>query len=438
MSGAPMTVPGNADAPSFGPSRHLATATVLTAWCLLGVGVSAREGEYSPWGLALLTAGFGLTLAVVATRARLTAPPRGLLMLPAAVALVAAAVHPVDRYMHADGGLRTVQLLAVSAAAAAAVAVVVRRNELAWVVGATVALATGIATIIAASDPRIDVWYLLQQSSDGLLHGSDMYRQHWLHSNGLQAVYPYLPFTTVVLAPFKWLLGDVRYGLLAASMLTSWQLRRLAPAAPATLALLVLVHPHWAFLVDQSWTEPLLLVLLTGAVFAIERDRPGLAILALAGALAAKQHVVLVLPLFAVWPRFGLRRTATAAALAFAVVLPWLLAGAGDLWHDAVHANLALGVLPRALSLPSMLDRHGITVGFWFTLVFLAVAYVVTLTRAPRTTAGLALSCAVVLWAVDLANKQSFFNHYTLPLGLLVVAICAASAHGPRTPEAAT
>ena len=28
---------------------------------------------------------------------------------------------------------------------------------------------------------------------------------------------------------------------------------------------------------------------------------------------------------------------------------------------------------------------------------------------------------------LDLANKQSFFNHYTLPLGLLVVALAAGS-----------
>jgi uncharacterized membrane protein len=165
---------------------------------------------------------------------------------------------------------------------------------------------------------------------------------------------------------------------------------------------------------------------------AISRGRPGLAVLALAGALACKQHIVLLLPLFALWPSMGLRRTAQAAGLALLAVLPWLLWSPHDFWHDAVHANLDLGVIPRALCIPSFLLRHDITVGFWFTLLALAIAYVAVLLRVPRTPSGLALGSALVLLALDLANKQSFFNHYTLPLGLLVVAL-AAAPHRERT-----
>jgi uncharacterized membrane protein len=190
--------------------------------------------------------------------------------------------------------------------------------------------------------------------------------------------------------------------------------------------LLVLVHPHWAFLIDQSWTEPLLLFLLCAAVVATERGRPVVAVLALAAALATKQHIVVLLPLFALWPAFGWRRTLLSAGVAVVAVLPWVIAGPTDFWHDAVHANLALGVIPRALCVPSFLFRHGITVGFWFPLAALVAAYVASL-RAPRTAAGLASGSALVLWTIDATNKQSFFNHYTLPLGLVVLALTAAS-----------
>jgi hypothetical protein len=67
-------------------------------------------------------------------------------------------------------------------------------------------------------------------------------------------------------------------------------------------------------------------------------------------------------------------------------------------------------------------------VGFWVLLALLLAAYAGCLLRAPRTLAGLALSCAVVMWALDLGNKQSFFNHYTLPLGLIVVTLAAMSS----------
>jgi len=405
----------------------LPTRLILLAWCLLSIGASLHEGEYSAPGLGCVVAGLLLVGAVVVAGRAPRRPTRAELAVAAAVALVSALAHPADRLMHTGGG----DLVAVQAGAAVTVAVALvslwwRRDNVAWLAGAGLALATGCLVIAVVPDPKIDVWYLLQQSGSGLLSGDDMYRQHWAHSHGLQAVYPYLPMSTVLLAPFRWIAGDVRVGLLLASVGTSALLRRYAPAAPVALSLLVLVHPHWAFLVDQSWTEPLLLFLLCTAVVAADRGRPVLAVVALAAALAAKQHVVLLLPLFAWWPAFGWRRTLAAAALAAVAVLPWVVAGPADFWHDAVHANLALGVIPRALCVPSFLLRHGITVGFWFPLLGLLAAYAACL-RAPRTATGLALGSALALWTVDATNKQSFFNHYTLPLGLLVLALTAAS-----------
>jgi hypothetical protein len=417
------TVAADADAIPGWP-----TYAVLGAWTLIGLGISAHDGEWSGWGLGALIAAFALLVAATLAGGRLVPPSRRMLAVPVGVAVVAAIAHPARRLMHVHGAaLDAVDVLAAVTVGVALLTLVLRRSALGWLIGAGLAAGTGIVTIVVVPDPHIDVWYLLQQSSTGLLHGQDMYRQHWAHSHGLQAIYPYLPMTTVLLAPFRWLLGDVRAGLLVATLLTSVQLRRLAPAAPAALALLVLVQPHWSFLIDQSWTEPLLVVLLATAILALTRDQPVLAVIALAVALACKQHIVLVLPLFALWPRFGLRRTIAAAGLAFVLVLPWILWSPAQFWHDAVKANLDLGVISRALCIPTLLSRHDIHVGFWFTVLVLAVAYAVVLWRAPRTPSGLALGSAVVLLGLDLANKQSFFNHYTLPMGLLVVAMAAAS-----------
>jgi hypothetical protein len=81
------------------------------------------------------------------------------------------------------------------------------------------------------------------------------------------------------------------------------------------------------------------------------------------------------------------------------------------------------------LNLPSLLVRHGVTVGFWLVLVVLAAAYALAFARLPRTPSGLALGAALVMWALDIANKQTYFNHYMLPLALLVIAIAAADRY---------
>jgi hypothetical protein len=291
------------------------------------------------------------------------------------------------------------------------------------------AAVTGVITVVVVDNPMIDVWHLLQQSSDGLLRGDNMYGQRWTGSNGLQDTYPYLPLTTVLLAPFRWLLGDVRYGLLLAALLTvvvAQRLGRARGAAVALVPLLIVLQPKWPFLIDQSWTEPMLLLFLAVAVLALDSGRPLVAVVAVGAALACKQHVVLLLPVLAMWPGFGWRRAIVSGVGAGVVVLPWFIWSPGLFWEDAVEANLGLGVIERALGLPSLLQRAGVTTSFVFLLLMLLAAYAVVWWRVPRTTAGLCIASALVLLTLDVANKQSFFNHYSLPLGVLVLALVAA------------
>jgi len=312
--------------------------------------------------------------------------------------------------------------------------------------GAALALATvsGVTMILAAPVPRIDVWYLLQGSGRGLLHGADMYRQSWAPSRvgypvpGLFDVYPYLPVTTVALLPARLLLGDVRYGLLAALLLAAVLIRRTGAgrAAPPALGLLVVLFPESMYALQQAWTEPLLVAALAGAVVAISSGRRTLAVVCVAAALGSKQHVALLLPLLAAWPAFGPRRALAAAGLAAAAVAPWVAAGPGDFWHDAVRVNLDYPVLANSLSVPGWLDRYGITLGFAPIAVVLAASYL--LAWRPRgDAAGFCAGSALVLLTLDVMNKQSFFNHYTLPMGLLVLTVAALDGGpGPGAPAA--
>lgn len=421
-------------------AAQAATMGVLIAWSLLAAGDSAAEGQYSDFALSCVLIGFVVLVGVVVSGARLAIPSPWILLLPIAVSLVAVIHHPANRYIAMSlHDIHVVQALVIMAVVIAGMTLWLRGDagHVALASAVAVVVFAGLVTVTREPHPGIDVWVLLQQSSSGLLHGDDMYRQHWVGSNGLQDIYPYLPITTILLAPFKWLLGDVRYGLIAASVLAIWFIRRSAPSAPPALAAMLVIAPHWIFLTDQSWTEPLLLAALAGAFLALKRDRAWVAVVALAIALACKQHIALLLPLFAIWPSFGWRRTLAAGALAAAAVSPWFIAGPRDMWHDAVHANLSLQIQERALNLPALFARHGVTVGFWFLAVMVLGAYAIAYWRLPRTTSGLALGTALVMWAVDLANKDTFFNHYWLPLGLLVIAIATADStnHDQATPS---
>jgi hypothetical protein len=314
------------------------------------------------------------------------------------------------------------------------------------------AVASGVMMILAAPVPKIDVWYLLQGSARGLTRGADMYRQSWAPSRigypvpGLFDVYPYLPGTTVLLLPAWLLVGDVRYGLLAALVVAAVLVRRLATAptstgtrarrpapVPPALALLLVLFPESMYALQQSWTEPLLVAALAGAVAATRAGRGVLAVLCVAAALASKQHIALLVPLLAVWPAFGPRRTLAAAGLAVVAVVPWIIVGPADFWHDAVRVNLDYPVLANSLSVPGWLHQYGITLGYLPIAVVLAGSYLLAW-RVRGDAAGFCAGSALVVLTLNVMNKQSFFNHYTLPMGLLVLAAACAARSEPSAP----
>ncbi len=461
---------------------------ILVGWCAVAGGIAAKDGRYGAWALSSVLVGFAAVILAVVVVAGTAGPaadagtastavavrPRGWFGAWLLVAVMIGVVPLVRRpRYYAVGRFATVaDVLAILAGLLAAGSILVMLHRAArgrrigrephqgrgrldvlaspWVFWLVLALAcaAGVATIRAVPTPRIDVFHLLQVSTAGLPHGADMYRQQWAPSraeypvDGLFDVYPYLPVTSVLLAPFRLLLGDVRYGLLLALAVAAVLIRAVAgagrapggraPAAPAVAALplLVVVFPESMYALQQSWTEPLLVACLAATVWASTSGRGRVAVVAFALALATKQHVVLLIPMAAGYPAFGPRRTAAAAVVAALLVAPWVVAGPRDFLDDAVWTNLHYEVLAHSLSLPGLASHFGVTLGFGLTAVALLGAYTAAW-RARGDATGFCLGAALVLLTLNLMNKQTFFNHYTLPMGLLVLAVAALAVDDP-------
>jgi hypothetical protein len=370
-------------------------------------------------------------------------------------------------------------LLAAAALSAALIAVPRRWGpDAALTAAAAGYLATAAAVLRLDPAPRIDVWYTLQGAADGLLTGQDMYSQAWVGPPGPMAAFTYLPWTAVVLAPGRWLFGDVRWVLVAITLCTCLLLRELGRRSPegpwtvtdaATLrdrdriaarrragclaGCLVLLLPGTLTQVEQAWTEPLLLACLAGAVVALGRDRgpagdhdsvrdtgsgrgwPAVALVALA--LASKQHVALLLPVLAAWPRFGVRRCVLAVVLAGTAMLPWFVANPAAMWHDTVRLLVDFPPLKFADTVYiAALDQLGVRLPFWVTgaVVVGTVAAVAVIVRRTDPPAGVLLRwCAATLLVANLMNKQAFYNQYWLVAGLVILSWAAGDGvpHGP-------
>jgi hypothetical protein len=436
-------------------------ALLLAGWVGVALGIGTHDGRYALPSLALVVIGTLMVAAgvYVAARPQLTAmsPPAWVPRTAFAAAALTVGLAPLiwhPRYFAHGAGWTVSQVLAAAAgllAAATALptwgflpSIALRRWPL-WVALGLMS-AAGVTMIAAAPEPHIDVFFLLQGSTKGLLSGHDMYRQQWAESratypsHGLFDVYPYLPWTSVLLLPFRVIFGDIRYGLVAALAIAVAISRRLGGGTangarkaassvpiryvPSLLPLLVALYPKVTYGYQLSWTEPLLVALLGGMVLAVERGRLTLAVICLMLALACKQHIVLLLPLAVLWPKFGLRRTAMAAGGALLLVLPWIIAGPRDFWHDAVGANVGLGYRADALCLATWIHKEfGHDPGFALTGLGLLIAYALAW-RLRGDAFGFTAGAGLLVLMLDITNTQSFFNHYTLGMALVAFAVC--------------
>jgi hypothetical protein len=416
--------------------RHLSFALVL-AWALISVGAASHYGTYTPRAIALVGGGVVVLTVAVFTLARVEVRPasRSSLVGACLVALVCTEFYAAGEHSHGPAQVWA-HLLLLAAGCGLILLVLLSRptGALAAVVVGLVA-AAGVAGIIASPRPPIDVWYILQGSARAVLHGRNIYGAAWPGSR--DHLMPYLPGAAVFLTPFRLLFGDVRYGLLSALILTSVPvalLLRRSPArtAPAgaglVLACLMVLYPRVLYGIEQSWPEPLLLVFLAGTVWAVQSGRATLAVVLLAAALVTKQHVLILLPLAALWPGFGWRRTLAALAAAAVVVISWFAADPHAFIQGAITFNLTLSPRHDSLSVFSTAIRAGFTPSFILVPAIMLLALGVAAWKIPRSTPGFVLGSAWLLAVFNVVNKQSFFNEWSLVVGLMMLGVATLGA----------
>jgi hypothetical protein len=319
-----------------------------------------------------------------------------------------------------------------------------------WCAAAAVAVVTYAASaataVVSSPRPRIDVWVTLQQAADGLRHGQNPYAMIWSGSPGIKDAFTYLPWTAVLLAPGRWLAGDVRWALAVWTLVAVagiWALTRNGPPTAtsvwtfAAVTSLVLFAPGTLTQLDQAWTEPLLLAGLVWWAALVHRGHPWWAVLTLALACASKQHLALLLPVLLVWRGFGWRRTVCTAALTGLLIAPWFVAGPADFVHDTITLLLSFHPIRFANTLYLLaLNTFGVTLPFYVTglaVLGTLAAVCVTVWRRQPSLASLLRWLSLVLLVANLVNKQAFYNQFWLVGALVVVSLAVQPGSAPVT-----
>lgn len=342
--------------------------------------------------------------------------------------------------------------LGLAGVAAIAVALLSGRSRsiTSWLVAAllTLHVAAGVAVIQRSPRSIIDVEIFHRQSIAALRSGTNPYSITFPNIYGhagyygenvsvngrLQFGFPYPPATLLLSMPGTIIARDHRYATLAAMELAALLMLLMQPRGSGALAAaLYLTSPRIFFVLQQSWTEPFVVLGLSAVTFAASRRRR--LVPWLFGAfLGLKQYLVLAVPaalLLMPAPRGwtpAARWLTRAAAVPLVVTLPFFLWDPSAFLNSVVTLQFRQPFRTDALSFLSWWAAMGHPPPS-SAIAFAAAALTTALAlwRYPRTAAGFAATVAITFLAFFAFNKQAFCNYYFFVVGALCVTVAAST-----------
>ena len=343
--------------------------------------------------------------------------------------------------------------IATAIAAALLISFDSRRTRRLWFHLALAACgALGIWLIRASPRPHIDVLsvysaalYALREghspysvSFANLYGGAGYYAADMATGSQVQFGFPYPPLALLLAIPGK-AVGDIRYADLAGSLIGGAAIAYAGRGRVAPLAsMMLLFTPRSLFVLEQGWSEPLVICWLGLVMLAATRRRPLAVPLGLL--LGVKQHVALAL-LFAPWLQPDRTRAdswrliAKAIAIAAAVTLPFVVWDPHGFWRSVVALQFREPFRLDSLSVVAALGQAGWApppiVLLAVPMTALAAGVAIAWRFAPRTPSGFAVSLGFVLLLLFLFSKKAFCNYYYLVIAAFSasVACCPGVEH---------
>ena len=408
---------------------------------LLALGLAERLAFFSPLGAAAIVAGVVLLAA-----AALAPNPPGADHLGYPPLLVALCVFTALAPL-VPGGLdpaTTALTLAGGVAFYVCSAVPQLRAYRLWLCAVLLIAAHAAIILRVPVPPHQDVWRFLNYGSDVLLRGENPYRDI-IGPDGLVIRLTYPPAVVLLLAPFRLLLGDIRWTYLLCEAVVVVLLPRLIRRTGGgvarwqeALVLIPLVMPRasQAFYVFSNHEWLLLALALGGLLLALDR-RWLLAGILLGLGIAAKQYFI-VFPVLFLLPTLRLRAVIAALGTAALVTLPFVVWGPAQ-FFERVFSNLNNAPNPDRVTIWAMLVQAGVPATRTLALLLALWGAATTVALACLGRRGLEaqlLACGLALFAFTLGATLAAYNYYVYGLVFvtwgLVLSARPSAANPPR------
>jgi hypothetical protein len=289
---------------------------------------------------------------------------------------------------------------------------------------------TGVFMLLTSPSPSIDVFVFLKEGAVGLLRGLNPYSMIFspitnnpFYKHMILDFYSYFPGTILLTIPGMFIGNDPRYSMLIAQVVSSLLLYK--QFKNYYLSLIFLFNPLSLLILEQSWTEPLMVMLLVFSVVSFLRKQYFYFILSFGLFLASKQYGLLFLPMFLLLLKDKLALILKAIFVSLLIILPFVYWNSKDFIHDAIALQLILPFRSDGLTLTSFIYKY---TGLIIPPLIINIAwilsglYIYIKSRNTRNDAIL-FNTFCFLFLFFFVNKWSFANYYYLLSSFLLLII---------------
>lgn len=292
-----------------------------------------------------------------------------------------------------------------------------------------VAIILRLLMIWGSPNPKIDVFDFTKIGARDFLKGINPYSNTYtpIYKDVTADYYAYPPGTLFFTLPSVFLFNDPRYTYVAADIIVTLILFNIVKNKKNKLVypLLFLYNPMALTVLEQSWTEPLLIALIILSIWSLLKEKKILSSIIFGLILGTKQYIILLLPLFIkLFPK--LKEKISHVLILFLVfslvILPFYLWNQTDFLHDTLYF---FGESPRywSLSFTSLFHQLGFNFNSYLYMGLVACIILPFYLQKHFSVNRFLYASAFVLLTFFVFNKEAALNYYYIVGQLLLLGL---------------
>lgn len=300
-----------------------------------------------------------------------------------------------------------------------------------------IAFSLRIITLVSSPKPYIDVFEILTKGSRELLGGNNPYQLNFqeLYPGVPANIFGYLPGIFIFTVPVVTIFQDVRVLMILAQLITVILLYKLINnrGLKQLLILIFLFNPLSSFIIEQSWIEPLINMLIILFIYLILTKKRFLAAVIFGVFLASKQfHFLSIIPLTKLIGTFNKKMIAISFSIFFLIITPFLIISAKDFVNDTINYQLyqqgtsntfTKNLIHSSLSFNSLYFMFtGKDISFYLIILILLAIYIMIYFSGKRSVYWFVVSMSFWLFSFFLFNHMAFLNYYYQVSFLIILA----------------